>query len=130
MSGSGSSLSLIRELRTLGFKVSVDDFGTGYSSLSYLKRFPLDTLKIDQSFVAELQPETDGYVVVKAIIDLAQALGLKTVAEGVETEDQMRLLADLGCDFGQGYYFQAATPVKDIDACFKNGLPLGRAFTD
>jgi len=130
MSGSGSSLSLIRELRTLGFKVSVDDFGTGYSSLSYLKRFPLDTLKIDQSFVAELQPETDGYVVVKAIIDLAKALGLKTVAEGVETEDQMRLLSDLGCDFGQGYYFQAATPVRDIDACFKNGLPLGRAFTD
>lgn len=129
MSGSGSSLMLIRDLRALGFKVSVDDFGTGYSSLSYLKQFPLDTLKIDRSFVMELQPDTDGYVVVKAIIDLAQALGLKTVAEGIETEAQMQLLAQLGCDFGQGYYFQAATPIQDIDACFANGLPLGRAFT-
>ena len=76
MSGSESTLNLIRELRNLGFRVSVDDFGTGYSSLSYLKQFPLDTLKIDRSFITGLQPETDGYVIVKAIIDLAKALGL------------------------------------------------------
>ena len=129
MSGSGSTLNLIRELRNLGFRVSVDDFGTGYSSLSYLKQFPLDTLKIDRSFIAGLQPETDGYVIVKAIIDLARALGLPTVAEGIETEQEMELLRALGCDFGQGFYFQAATRVEEIDHCYKNGLPLGRAFT-
>ena len=129
MSGSESTLNLIRELRNLGFRVSVDDFGTGYSSLSYLKQFPLDTLKIDRSFIAGLQPETDGYVIVKAIIDLARALGLPTVAEGIETEQEMELLRALGCDFGQGFYFQAATRVEEIDHCYKNGLPLGRAFT-
>ncbi len=129
MSGSESTLNLIRELRNLGFRVSVDDFGTGYSSLSYLKQFPLDTLKIDRSFITGLQPETDGYVIVKAIIDLAKALGLPTVAEGIETEQEMELLRALGCDFGQGFYFQAATRVEEIDHCYKNGLPLGRAFT-
>ena len=129
MSGSESTLNLIRELRNLGFRVSVDDFGTGYSSLSYLKQFPLDTLKIDRSFITGLQPETDGYVIVKAIIDLAKALGLPTVAEGIETEQEMDLLRALGCDFGQGFYFQAATRVEEIDHCYKNGLPLGRTFT-
>ena len=129
MSGSESTLNLIRELRNLDFRVSVDDFGTGYSSLSYLKQFPLDTLKIDRSFITGLQPETDGYVIVKAIIDLARALGLPTVAEGIETEQEMELLRALGCDFGQGFYFQAATRVEEIDHCYKNGLPLGRAFT-
>ena len=109
--------------------MSVYDFGTGYSSLSYLKQFPLDTLKIDRSFITGLQPETDGYVIVKAIIDLAKALGLPTVAEGIETEQEMELLRALGCDFGQGFYFQAATRVEEIDHCYKNGLPLGRAFT-
>ena len=94
MSGSESTLNLIRwwgsrQLRNLGFRVSVDDFGTGYSSLSYLKQFPLDTLKIDRSFITGFQPETDGYVIVKAIIDLAKALGLPTVAEGIETEQEM-----------------------------------------
>ena len=86
-------------------------------------------MKIDRSFITGLQPETDGYVIVKAIIDLAKALGLPTVAEGIETEQEMELLRALGCDFGQGFYFHAATRVEEIDHCCKNGLPLGRAFT-
>ena len=84
-------------------------------------------MKIDRSFITGLQPETDGYVIV-AIIDLTKA-GSAHSCEGVETEQEMELLRALGCDFGQGFYFQAATRVEEIDHCYKDGLPLGRAFT-
>jgi len=103
MAAIDSNLKLLEAFRARGHKISVDDFGTGYSSLAYLKRFPLDTSKIDRAFVQELKPESDDYIIAKAIIDLGHSLGLKIIAEGIETEDQLILLQELGCDLGQGY---------------------------
>lgn len=91
--------------RDAGIRVSLDDFGTGYSSLSYLKKFHIDYLKIDQSFVRNLEANSDDMALCDAIIVMAHKLGLKVIAEGVETEDQRDLLRDAGCDFGQGYLF-------------------------
>ena len=96
------------QLRTLGVKLSIDDFGTGYSSLSYLRRFPVDTLKIDQSFVKTMDAEN--YAIIKTIVGLARNLDLKVVAEGVETTDQRQLLALAGCESAQGYLF--AEPMR------------------
>lgn len=95
----------IGELRMLGCSVAVDDFGTGYSALGYLKRFPVTEVKIDRSFVSGLETSPDDTAIVKAVVAMAQALGLDLVAEGVETEAQARILQDLGCDTGQGYFF-------------------------
>jgi diguanylate cyclase (GGDEF)-like protein/PAS domain S-box-containing protein len=100
------------QLRTLGVKLSIDDFGTGYSSLSYLRRFPVDTLKIDQSFVATMDAEN--YAIVKTIIGLARNLDLKVVAEGVETTKQHRLLALAGCGSAQGHLFAEPMPAKSV----------------
>ncbi|MGP1614848.1 MAG: EAL domain-containing protein, partial [Pollutimonas bauzanensis] len=85
----------------------LDDFGTGYSSLSYLKKFDIDYIKIDQSFVRNLGPDTDDMALCEAIIVMAHKLGLKVIAEGVETIDQRDLLIRAGCDYGQGYLFSA-----------------------
>jgi diguanylate cyclase (GGDEF)-like protein/PAS domain S-box-containing protein len=100
------------QLRTLGVKMSIDDFGTGYSSLSYLRRFPVDTLKIDQSFVATMDAEN--YAIVKTIIGLAHNLDLKVVAEGVETTKQLRLLELAGCGSAQGHLFAEPMPAKSV----------------
>lgn len=97
--------ALLRQLRQLGIQLSIDDFGTGYSSLSYLARLPLDTLKIDRSFVSQMLANEENLEVVKAIIMLARALGLEVVAEGVETPEQLRQLQMLQCGYGQGYHF-------------------------
>ena len=100
------------QLRTLGVKLSIDDFGTGYSSLSYLRRFPVDTLKIDQSFVKTMDAEN--YAIVKTIVGLARNLDLKVVAEGVETTDQHQLLALAGCGSAQGYLFAEPMPANRV----------------
>ena len=102
------------QLRTLGVKLSIDDFGTGYSSLSYLRRFPVDTLKIDQSFVKTMDAEN--YAIVKTIVGLAHNLDLKVVAEGVETTDQHQLLALAGCGSAQGYLFAEPMPANRVGA--------------
>ena len=111
-----SAIERLLALRDMGIKVSIDDFGTGYSSLSYLQRLPIDELKIDRSFVERLGlgPAT---AIVGSIVDLAHALGLSVVAEGIETEEQQALLRDLGCDLGQGYLLarpQPASVVSDL----------------
>jgi EAL domain-containing protein (putative c-di-GMP-specific phosphodiesterase class I) len=96
---------VLSELKALGVGLDIDDFGTGYSSLSRLQRFPVDTLKIDRTFVSRMDSDHDTHEIVRIIITLAHNLGLKVVAEGVETQTQLDLLRDLGSEFAQGYLF-------------------------
>ena len=104
----------IREIRALGITVSIDDFGTGYSTFSYIKELPADTIKIDMSFVRDIHLKEDSRAIVKAIVTLADTVGLNVIAEGVECEEQAAILMDLGCHEGQGYYYsKPASP----DAC-------------
>jgi len=95
----------LEKLRQLGIRLAIDDFGTGYSSLRYLKQLPVGFLKIDQSFISGLGENQQDDVIVAAVIRMAMALGLLVIAEGVETEEQSRLLSELGCHFAQGYLF-------------------------
>jgi diguanylate cyclase (GGDEF)-like protein/PAS domain S-box-containing protein len=104
-----AAVGLLTQLRELGVQLSIDDFGTGYSSLSYLQRFPIDTLKIDRSFVTQMMENEENLAIVRTIVALAQNLGMDVVAEGVETEDQLKLLRKLECENGQGYLF--STPL-------------------
>ncbi|NJN87468.1 MAG: EAL domain-containing protein [Leptolyngbyaceae cyanobacterium SL_7_1] len=100
-----AATALLRELKTLGVQLLIDDFGTGYSSLSYLHRFPIDTMKIDQSFVSRIGSDNDSEEIVRAIVTLAHNLGMNVIAEGVETLDQVIQLRLLGAEYGQGYFF-------------------------
>jgi len=111
------------QLHCLGVKIAIDDFGTGYSSLAYLTRFPIDILKIDKSLIDGLGVERDDTVVVQAIIRLAHALDLTSVAEGVETADQLRVLTDLGCDMAQGYYIAAPASAVAVTPLLRGRPP-------
>jgi predicted signal transduction protein with EAL and GGDEF domain len=108
------AITVLRSLKNLGVRLSIDDFGTGYSSLSYLKKFPVDILKIDRSFVDGLGVEDDDTAIVQATINLAHSLGLTTVAEGTETPEQVRALTSLGCDKAQGYLFSRPQPATAL----------------
>ena len=105
MKNAASALSVLSALKELGVQLAIDDFGTGYSSLTYLQRFPLDILKVDRSFVEELGVSVEGEEIVSAVINLAHALGLRVVAEGVETTLQLEVLQAFECDLAQGYLF-------------------------
>ncbi|MCI0426392.1 MAG: bifunctional diguanylate cyclase/phosphodiesterase, partial [Nitrospiraceae bacterium] len=105
-----AALATLAQLKDRQLRISIDDFGTGYSSLSYLQRLPIDNLKIDQSFVAHMQPAGESLEIVRSIITLAHSLGKQVIAEGVETGEQLTLLRSLGCEYGQGYFF--STPLE------------------
>lgn len=114
MEDAEATIALLAELKGRGFSLSMDDFGTGYSSLAYLRRFPLDALKIDIAFIRELASDPVSVSIVQAIIALAQALELETVAEGVETMAQFERLARYGCTLAQGHLFGRAMPPQSI----------------
>lgn len=111
----GTTLDTLNHLKAMGVGIAVDDFGTGYSSLSYLKRFPLDRLKIDQSFVRDLTVDRDDQAIASAIVNLGHSMGMVVIAEGVEAEAQMRILRSLGCDEAQGYYFAKPMPATELE---------------
>jgi EAL domain-containing protein (putative c-di-GMP-specific phosphodiesterase class I) len=110
-----AALARLNALKALGIRLSVDDFGTGYSSLSYLRQFPIDTVKIDKSFIDEVYKGGDDATFVGAILRLSEALHLDTLAEGIETEDQAITLEQLGCHLGQGYLYAKPLDPTDID---------------
>lgn len=128
MENSEVAVKMMNRLRALGIHLSLDDFGTGYSSLSYLHRLPVSNLKIDRSFISRMTESTQNSEIVRTIIKLAQNLKMKTVAEGIETEEQLEHLRRLGCEFGQGYFFskplQAEAASLFISDAIKNSLPL------
>jgi len=111
--------NILSRLSRLGIKLAIDDFGTGYSSLSYLKRFDVDRLKIDQSFVRDMTNNYDDAEIARAIINLGHTLGLEIVSEGVETKEQLELLKQQGCDVIQGYLISRPIPAAEIPAFLK-----------
>jgi diguanylate cyclase (GGDEF)-like protein/PAS domain S-box-containing protein len=110
-----SVLTSVRQLKQLGVQLAIDDFGTGYSSLSYLKRFDIDRLKIDRSFVRDLTTDADDAAIVRAIIQMADSLNVRTIAEGVETAETATRLREFGCDQAQGYHYARPQPAADIE---------------
>jgi diguanylate cyclase (GGDEF)-like protein len=120
VSGDGIFLSL-QQLRAHGFRISLDDFGTGFSSLSYLRRFPVDVIKIDRSFISEMSREAQGDVLVKAIIELSHNLGLRVVSEGIEHREQFDMLRELGSDELQGYYISRPLQAQALYSFLEQG---------
>jgi len=123
-----SVINTLYELDTMGVEISIDDFGTGYSSLSYLKRLPIDTLKIDQSFVQNIPGDTDDAAIALAILAMARSLGIRVVAEGVETIEQLAFMRRHGCDAMQGYYFSKPLPADELATllCKSGCFPLSQ----
>jgi diguanylate cyclase (GGDEF)-like protein/PAS domain S-box-containing protein len=124
------AVRVLRDLKGLGVRIAVDDFGTGYSSLLYLKRLPVDELKIDRSFVAGLPDDPEDQAIVSSVIALARAVGLRVVAEGVETAEQRQALKDLGCDYGQGYLWGRPVQVADLQVSLASAEATERALIE
>jgi len=122
MQRTDGTISTLAELRALGAHLAIDDFGTGYSSLSYLERFPVDSLKIDRSFIAGMSASGERPAIARAIVELGRSLGLKVVAEGIEEPDQAAWLVSLGCPLGQGYLFARPLPPEEIDSLLSSDV--------
>jgi diguanylate cyclase (GGDEF)-like protein len=120
MTDAEESIAILEKLSAMGVLVSVDDFGTGYSSMSYLRRFPIDKLKIDRSFISEVMTRPDDASIVRAIVSLAHSLRLKVVAEGVESPEQLEFLRSVGCDQYQGYHFSRALPASQFETLVRS----------
>jgi diguanylate cyclase (GGDEF)-like protein len=123
MKHAASTASILQALRESGIRVAIDDFGTGYSSLSYLRKFPVDAVKIDQSFVRQISNAGDDTTIVKAVIGMARGLKLRVIAEGVETLEELAFLRAYRCDEAQGYYFSQPVPAQQFAMLLKNGMP-------
>ncbi|MBI1892119.1 MAG: EAL domain-containing protein [Burkholderiales bacterium] len=123
-----SSARRLNEIRDLGVSISIDDFGTGYSSLSYLKQFPIDVLKIDRSFVRDVNVDQHNAAIVTAILAMARQLQIEVVAEGIETAEQEQFLAEHGCQIGQGYHFSKPLPAADCEKLFDKHLAKNVTF--
>ena len=130
MSNFGYSVEVLRALHELGLAIAIDDFGTGYSSLNYLKHFPVDTLKIDRSFVSDLGRYPENAAIVKAIINLGHGIGAKVNVEGVETSEQLRFMNDHQCDECQGFYFSQPLPPEDYARLIEQTAPWKRTSSD
>jgi len=122
-----SAAIVLQALRQVGIRVAIDDFGTGYSSLGYLRRFPLDALKIDQSFIRQISAAGEDTAIVTAVIGMAKGLKLRVIAEGVETLDELEFLRALHCDAAQGYYFSQPVPAEQFAKLLKTGIPEAAA---
>jgi len=121
MQNAEASGQVLGQLSALGVKISIDDFGTGHSSLSYLKNFPINRLKIDRSFIEGMTRDKRDGAIVAGVLSIAHNLGVKVVAEGVETQEQASLLADLGCDEVQGFFFGAPVPESQVEKVLVEG---------
>jgi EAL domain-containing protein (putative c-di-GMP-specific phosphodiesterase class I) len=126
MSNVANAMNTLKRLKEMGIKISVDDFGTGYSSLSYLSKFPIDELKVDRSFVMHVPGNRNDATITAAIIALAHSLGLRVVAEGVETEEQADFLVKNGCKVMQGYLYSRPVPAAEIPSLVALGLVAGQ----
>jgi diguanylate cyclase (GGDEF)-like protein len=120
MDNAQTAITVLEQLRSRHIQISIDDFGTGYSSLGYLHRFPVDNLKIDRSFVSQIQSDQRKYQVVDMIVSLSKQLQLSIIAEGIETTEQLQWLQNVGCEYGQGYLFSKPLPAADIATKFFN----------
>jgi diguanylate cyclase (GGDEF)-like protein len=125
-----AAAATLRQLRRLGLHISLDDFGTGYSSLSYLKQLPIDSLKIDARFIKDLHETREGAALVSAIVGMAHGLGIRVVAEGVETTDALKLLKELGCDEAQGFLISRPLPAREVLALAASKFPVGGPSAD
>jgi EAL domain-containing protein (putative c-di-GMP-specific phosphodiesterase class I) len=126
--GMGEARATLDQVAALGVGIAIDDFGTGYSGLAYLKRFPIDTVKVDQSFVHDLTVDPDDAAIVTAIVAMAKSLGIDVVAEGVETEQQLQYLRDLGCNRAQGYFLARPMSAREVTKLL--GAPPATAAAD
>jgi EAL domain-containing protein (putative c-di-GMP-specific phosphodiesterase class I) len=120
LQNSDDTLALLHQLRGLGIRIALDDFGTGYSSLGYLRSFPFDKIKIDRTFIRDIDANAGSAVIVGAVVGIAKALGMTTVAEGVETADQLALVRRQGCALVQGYLFSRPRPVSEVPALIRS----------
>jgi EAL domain-containing protein (putative c-di-GMP-specific phosphodiesterase class I) len=122
MGDTHNATKVLKEIKARGFDIAMDDFGTGYSSLAYLKRFPIDTIKIDRTFVRDIATDEGDAAIIDAILAIARQLKLKSVAEGIETEEQLSLLLTKECEIGQGYLFSKPVPADEMAALLKKAI--------
>ncbi|MEA2091758.1 MAG: EAL domain-containing protein, partial [Campylobacterota bacterium] len=123
MTNMANTLRILTELKNIGVSIAIDDFGTGHSSLAYLKKFPINTLKIDKSFVLDIIEDEEDNIIVQTIISMAHSLGFNTVAEGVETLEHVELLQNMDCDQLQGYHFSRPLPKDEFTRFLQDYMP-------